>query len=141
MVTSSAVAAVGEGHLEFRAPKPENRRRRCKILVDKEKSTKLETELCGLSVKTEKILQREEKFADSLGAFGLECMKFARVEEEASGISGRYSEPGTTIRDCAQFFRKVNASVRASRIARAATVQLAKAMDPLHAFELDAVGT
>ena len=30
-----------------------------------------------------------------VGAFGLECMKFARVEEEASGISGRYSEPGT----------------------------------------------
>ena len=65
------------------------------------------------------------KFADSLGAFGLECMKFARVEEEASGISGRYSEPGTRLATAAQFFRKVgNASVRASRIARAATVQL-----------------
>ena len=133
MVTSSAVAAVG-GAFGIEAAKPKIVEEDAKFLVDKEKSTKLETELCGLSVKTEKILQREEKFADSLGAFGLECMKFARVEEEASGISGRYSEPGTRLATAAQFFRKVgNASVRASRIARAATVQLAKAMDPLHA--------
>ena len=133
MATSSAVAAVG-GAFGIEAAKPKIVEEDAKFLVDKEKSTKLETELCGLSLKTEKILQREEKFADSLGAFGLECMKFARVEEEASGISGRYSEPGTRLATAAQFFRKVgNASVRASRIARAATVQLAKAMDPLHA--------
>jgi len=133
MATSSAVAAVG-GAFGIEAAKPKIVEEDSKFLVDKEKSTKLETELCSLSLKTEKILQREEKFADSLGAFGLECMKFARVEEEASGISGRYSEPGTRLATAAQFFRKVgNASVRASRIARAATVQLAKAMDPLHA--------
>jgi len=133
MATSSAVVAVG-GAFGIESAKPKIVEEDAQFLVDKEKSTKLETELCGLSLKTEKILQREEKFADSLGAFGLECMKFARVEEEASGISGRYSEPGTRLATAAQIFRKVgNASVRASRIARAATVQLAKAMDPLHA--------
>lgn len=105
------------------------------FVAERDRVARLEQELAVASQKAEKVLLQEEKYGDAMGELGLECMKLGKLEEEEAGRLGNYTEHGANQRAMAQRAKKMgNAAVRVSRLARAATRQLAKSLEPLHEY-------
>lgn len=134
VVQSTAISAVG-GALGLDTPKPKVMEEDAAFLVEKDRVTRIEQELSGMSSKATKLLTLQQKFGEALGEFGLECLKFAKLQEEEGTRLGKYSENGIGCMTAASEMRKAgNTSVRMSRVTRSATAQTAQALEPLHDY-------
>ena len=134
VVQSTAVTAVG-GALGLDTPKPKVMEEDAAFLVEKDRVSRVEGELSGMSSKATKLLTLQQKFGEAMGEFGLECLKFAKLQEEEGTRLGKYSENGLDCMTAASEMRKAgNTSIRASRMAHSATAQTAQALEPLHDY-------
>lgn len=134
VVQSTAVTAVG-GVLGLETPKPKVMEEDAAFLIEKDKVLRYEQELSAMSQKATKMLTLQQKFGEAVGEFGMECLKFARLQEEEGMRLGKYSENGMSCMNGANEMRKAgNTSVKASRLARTATSQTAQALEPLHDY-------
>jgi sorting nexin-1/2 len=134
VVQSTAVTAVG-GVLGLETPKPKVMEEDAAFLVEKDKVLRYEQELSAMSQKATKMLTLQQKFGESIGEFGMECLKFARLQEEEGTRLGKYSENGMSCMTGANEMRKAgNTSIKASRLARTATSQTAQSLEPLHDY-------
>ena len=134
MAQSGAAAAVG-GALGLETSKPRVAEDDAVFIAEKDRVLRLEQELAIASQKAERVLLQEEKYGDALGELGLECIKLGKLEDEEANRAGHYTEAGAASRTMATQSRTMgNAVVRISRLTRAATGQLARALDPLHDY-------
>ena len=134
MAQSGAAAAVG-GALGLETSKPRVAEDDAAFIAEKDRVLRLEQELAIASQKAERVLLQEEKYGDALGELGLECIKLGKLEDEEANRAGHYTEAGAASRTMATQSRTMgNAVVRISRLTRAATGQLARALDPLHDY-------
>lgn len=105
------------------------------FLVEKDRVVRMENELSGMSSKATKLLTLQQKFGEAVGEFGLECLKFAKIQEEEGTRLGKYSENGLECMTAANEMRKAgNTSIKVSRVSRAATAQTAQSLEPLHDY-------
>ena len=134
VVQSTAVSAVG-GVLGLDTPKPKVMEEDAAFLVEKDRVVRMENELSGMSSKATKLLTLQQKFGEAVGEFGLECLKFAKIQEEEGTRLGKYSENGLECMTAANEMRKAgNTSIKVSRVSRAATAQTAQSLEPLHDY-------
>ena len=134
VVQSTAVTAVG-GALGLETVKPKVMEEDASFLVEKDKVLKYEQELSTMSQKATKMLTLQQKFGEAIGEFGMECLKFARLQEEEGARLGKYSENGMACMTGANEMRKAgNTSVKVGRLARTATAQTAQSLEPLHDY-------
>lgn len=134
VVQSTAVSTVG-GALGLDTPKPKVMEEDAAFLVEKDRVHRIEHELSGMSSKATKLLTLQQKYGEAVGEFGMECLKFAKLQEEEGTRLGKYSENGIDCMTAANEMRKAgNTSVRVSRLARSATAQTAQALNPLHDY-------
>jgi sorting nexin-1/2 len=134
VVQSTAVSAVG-GVLGLDTPKPKVMEEDAAFLVEKDRITRIEQELSGMSSKATKLLTLQQKYGEAVGEFGMECLKFAKLQEEEGVRLGKYSANGVSCMSAANEMRKAgNASIKVSRVARSATSQTAQALEPLHDY-------
>ena len=134
VVQSTAVTTVGDA-LGLDTPKPKVMEEDAAFLVEKDRVHRIEHELSGMSSKATKLLTLQQKYGEAVGEFGMECLKFAKLQEEEGTRLGKYSENGIDCMTAANEMRKAgNTSVRVSRLARSATSQTAQALNPLHDY-------
>ena len=99
----------------------------------KDKVAELERLLTAASTTAESLLKRQEDLGDALGELGLSLIKLSKHEDTEAARLGQYSEVGSKIAEHAADVRRVGtASVRMSRLARAADDQTALQLSPLH---------
>ena len=99
----------------------------------KEKIAELEKVLTATSSSAELLLKKQEDVGDALGELGLALIKLSKFEDTEAARLGQYSDVGSKIADHAADVRRVGtASVRMSRLARAADDQTALQLGPLH---------
>ena len=99
----------------------------------KERVAELEKLLTAASSTAESLLKRQEDLGDALGELGLSLIKLSKHEDTEAARLGQYSEVGSKIAEHAADVRRVGtASVRMSRLARAADDQTALQLSPLH---------
>ena len=134
VVQSSAVASVG-ATFGIETHKPKVTEEDLDFIAERDRVARLEQELSIASQKAERVLMQEEKYGDALGELGLECMKLAKVEETEAHKLGEGVVAGERGLETGLMARKIgNATVRVSRLTRAATTQLAHALDPMHDY-------
>jgi len=134
VVQSTAVSAVG-GALGLDTPKPKVMEEDAAFMVEKDRVARIEQELSGMSSKATKLLTLQQKYGEAVGEFGMECLKFAKLQEEEGVRMGKYSEHGVGCMTAANEMRKAgNISVKVSQVSRSATSQTAQALQPLHDY-------
>lgn len=99
----------------------------------RDKLSELEKVLGGSSAAAEQLLKKQEDVGDALGELGLALIKLSKSEDAESQRLGNYSHVGSALSQHAADVRRVGtASVRMSRLARAADDQTALQLSPLH---------
>jgi hypothetical protein len=103
------------------------------FLAAKAAHAALVSALASASAKAERLVGRAAAHADALADCGLAFVRLARLEDAEGARRGRYAAQGAAQRLTSAHARAAGAAcVRACRLARAATGQMALRLAPLH---------
>lgn len=129
---SSAVAAISNA-VGTKPPPPPIAEEDQHYLNSKMMHDSVEQHLIHTSACAERLLLKTQNFGNTAGDFGLACIKLAKFEDAEAARRGQYSEEGAPSRAIAEDVRRIGtATVRISRLTRAANAQMTQQLSPLH---------